>query len=211
MSLNIEVIANGPFVENAFVLWDEATKDAVIVDPGDEPERIAGAVRVLSLKVTEIVCTHAHIDHAGAVAEVKRLVGDPPFAIHRGEEPALRHLAPQARMFGLGSVETPAVDRWLEEGDIVAVGASQGRVIHTPGHTPGGCCLYFEAERLLFAGDTLFQGSIGRTDLPGGSFDQIIASIKDKLLALGDDVTVYCGHGPKTNIGVERRYNPFVT
>jgi hydroxyacylglutathione hydrolase len=211
MSLKIEVIANGPFVENAFVLWDEATKDAVIVDPGDEPDRIAGAARVLALTVTEIVCTHAHIDHAGAVMEVKRRVGSPPFALHRDEEPLLRHLAPQARMFGLGSVETPTVDRWLQEGDVVTVGTYKGRVIHTPGHTPGGCCLFFETERVLLAGDTLFQGSIGRTDLPGGSFDQIIASIKDKLLPLGDDVVVYCGHGPKTNLGVERRYNPFVT
>jgi glyoxylase-like metal-dependent hydrolase (beta-lactamase superfamily II) len=209
MSLKIEVIANGPFVENAYVLWDDDTKDAVIVDPGDEPDRIAGAVRVLALKVTEIVCTHAHIDHAGAVAEIKRRVAA-PFALHRDDLPVLQHLAPQARMFGLGSAETPAVERWLQEGDTVAVGSHEGRVIHTPGHTPGGCCLFFEQDRVLLAGDTLFQGSIGRTDLPGGSFDQIIASIKDKLLPLGDDVVVHCGHGPRTTIGAERRYNPFV-
>jgi hydroxyacylglutathione hydrolase len=209
MALNVEVIANGSFVENALILWDSETKKAVIIDPGDEPERIAGAARVLALEVTEIVCTHAHIDHAGAVAELKRKSGV-PFALHRAEEPVISHLASQAKMFGLGDIETPEVDRWLEEGDIIDVGSRKGRVIHTPGHTPGGCCLYFEEDRVLVAGDTLFQGSIGRTDLPGGSFEEIISSIKDKLLPLGEDVIVYCGHGPKTNLGLEAQYNPFL-
>jgi len=209
MSLKIEVIPNGPFVENAFVLWDDATKKAVIIDPGDEPDRIAGAARVLALEVTEIVCTHAHIDHAGAVAELKRRL-DVPVAMHKAEAPVLEHLAPQARMFGLADVETPEVDRWLEEGDVIEVGERKGEVIHTPGHTPGGCCIFFKEDRVLIAGDTIFQGSIGRTDFPGGSFEEIIASIKEKILPLGDDVVVYTGHGPKTTIGMERQYNPFV-
>jgi glyoxylase-like metal-dependent hydrolase (beta-lactamase superfamily II) len=210
MTLRIETITNGPFVENAFVLWDEGSKKAVIVDPGDEPARIAGTPRFLGLEVTEIVCTHAHIDHAGAVAEVKRLTGA-PFAIHRGEELVLAHLSSQAALFGLDAeLTTPEVDRWLAESDAIEVGAHSARVIHTPGHTPGGCCFFFEADRVLLAGDTLFQGSIGRTDLPGGSYEEIIASIKDKLLPLGDDVNVYCGHGPRTNLGLEKRYNPFL-
>lgn len=209
MGLKVEVIANGPFVENALVVWDEETKKAIIVDPGDEPERIAGAARVLALEVTEIICTHAHVDHAGAVAEMKRITGV-PFAVHSAERPVLESMAPQARMFGLGEVDEPEVDRWLEEGDLITLGEQQGRVIHTPGHTPGGCCLYFEDAAVLVAGDTLFQGSIGRTDLPGGSFEQIISSIKEKLLPLGDEVTVYCGHGPKTNLGMEKGYNPFL-
>lgn len=209
MSLKIEIIPNGPFVENAFVLWDEATKKAVIIDPGDEPDRIAGAARVLDLKVTEIVCTHAHIDHAGAVAELKRRL-EVPVAMHKEEKPVLDHLEPQARMFGLSSVEVPEIDRWLEEGDTIDVGEIKGKIIHTPGHTPGGCCIYFEDDKAVIAGDTLFQGSIGRSDFPGGSHEQLISSIKDKLLPLGDDVAVYCGHGPKTNIGIEKKYNPFV-
>ncbi len=209
MTLKIETITNGPFVENAFIVWDEGTKKGIIVDPGDEPDRIVRAGEFLGLEITEIVCTHGHIDHAGAVAEVKRLT-QAPVTFHKDERPVLEHLASQARLFGLGEVETPEVDRWLEEGDEIEVGAHRARVIHTPGHTPGGCCLFFEDARILIAGDTLFQGSIGRTDLPGGSFEQIISSIKDKLFPLGDDVTVYCGHGPKTNIGLEKRINPFV-
>ena len=209
MALKVEVIENGPFVENALVLWDEETKQAVLVDPGDEPDRIAGCPRVLGLTVTKIVCTHAHIDHAGAVGELKRRLGV-PFALHRAEAPVLASMAAQSSMFGLGRVEAPEVDEWLEEGDAVEVGSIGGRVIHTPGHTPGGCSLFFEADRILVAGDTLFQGSIGRTDLPGGSFEQIISSIKDRLLPLGDDVTVYCGHGPQTTLGMEARHNPFL-
>lgn len=209
MSLKVEVIANGSFVENAMVLWDDESKKAIIVDPGDEPNRIAGAARVLALEVMEIVCTHAHIDHAGAVAELKRLT-EAPFALHEAEKPVLASLVPQARMFGLASIEAPEVDRWLKEGDTVEVGNCTGRVIHTPGHTPGGCCLFFEDDKILIAGDTLFQGSIGRTDLPGGSYDQLETSIKDKLYTLGDDVIVYCGHGPSTTIGNEKRFNAFV-
>lgn len=209
MSLRIETIPNGPFIENAFILWDETTKKAVIIDPGFEAKRIAKAAQVLALEVTEIVSTHAHIDHIGAVAEMKKLV-DAPFALHKDEEEAIKHLAMQARMFGLNDVEAPEVDRWIEEGDIIKVGEIEGKIIHTPGHSPGGCCLFFEEDKILIAGDTLFQSSIGRSDLPGGSHEVLIASIKDKLLPLGDDVIVYCGHGPKTNIGIEKKYNPFI-
>jgi glyoxylase-like metal-dependent hydrolase (beta-lactamase superfamily II) len=143
------------------------------------------------------------------VGAVKRKLGA-PFAVHSAEKPVLDTLAAQASMWGLGDTEVPEVDRWLEDGDIVRIGEHEGRVIHTPGHTPGGCCLFFESARILVAGDTLFQGSIGRTDLPGGSYRQIIASIKDKLLPLGDDIVVYCGHGPTTTLGTEARYNPFL-
>jgi glyoxylase-like metal-dependent hydrolase (beta-lactamase superfamily II) len=209
MSLKVEVIPVGPLVENALVLWDEESKEAAVVDPGAEADRIAGAARVLNLDVKEILCTHAHVDHAGAVAELKDKLGV-PFAMHRGDEPVLAHLGTQARMFGLPSVDTPTVDRWLEEGDEVRVGSQVGQVFHTPGHTPGGCSFFFAEAKVLVAGDTLFQGSIGRSDLPGGSHEQLIASIKDKLLPLGDDVIVYCGHGPHTNLGMERQYNPFL-
>jgi glyoxylase-like metal-dependent hydrolase (beta-lactamase superfamily II) len=209
MALKVEVIPNGPIMGNALVLWDDATKKAVIVDPGDEPDRIAGCPRVLGLTVTEIVATHAHIDHAGAAAALKKSL-EVPFALHSAERPVLEALSSQSAMFGLGRVEVPEVDRWLEEGDVLEIGEIKGRVIHTPGHTPGGCCFFFEEEKILVAGDTLFQGSIGRTDLPGGSFEQIISSIKDKLLPLGEEVVVYCGHGPKTTLGMEARHNPFV-
>jgi len=209
MTLKVEVVQNGSFVENAFVLWDEETKKAVIVDPGDEPDRIAGCARVLGLEVTAILCTHAHIDHVGAVATLKDKLGV-PVAMHSAERPVLDAMPAQAAMFGLGNIDAPEVDRWLEDGDTVEVGDATGRVIHTPGHTPGGCCFFFEDAAILIAGDTLFQGSIGRTDLPGGSFEEIISSIKEKLLPLGEDVVAYCGHGPQTTLGMEAKHNPFV-
>jgi glyoxylase-like metal-dependent hydrolase (beta-lactamase superfamily II) len=207
--LLVETITNGPFVENCFLVADAATKHAILIDPGDEEERIAAVVERAGVQVVEIVNTHGHIDHAGAVAALKKMLGV-PFAIHPGERAWLEHLAASAVAFGLPSRPTPEVDRDLAHGQPLQVGDVTGKVLHTPGHTEGGCCLYFPDQRIVFVGDTLFAGSVGRTDLPGGSTSALIRSIREQLLSLEDDVVVFSGHGPETDIGTERRTNPFL-
>ena len=207
--LLVKTIVNGPFQENCIMVADAETRQAIVVDPGFDADQLAAAVRELDLKVTEIVCTHAHVDHAGAVAPLKRLLGV-SFAMHPGDHPVLQSLPATAQMFGLPPVEIPDVERELSEGDEVVVGRISGVVIHTPGHSPGGCCLHFPEQGVLIAGDTLFAGSVGRTDLPGGSTQTLLDNIKEKLLALPDETEVHCGHGPHTTIGAERSGNPFL-
>jgi glyoxylase-like metal-dependent hydrolase (beta-lactamase superfamily II) len=207
--LLVEVVTNGPFAENCFVVADAGSRKGVVIDPGDEEERILEVVRGQKIEVQEIVCTHAHIDHAGAVAPLKRLLGV-PFAIHPAEKGWLSHLPSQAGMFGLPDRDVPEVDRDLVPGETFAVGNLRAEILFTPGHTAGGCCLYFAEQKVVFVGDTLFAGSIGRTDLPGGSLPAILESIRDRLLVLPDEVMAYSGHGPATTIGAERRSNPFL-
>ncbi len=196
-------------MENCFVVADAKTSKAIVVDPGDEEQRIASFVRDEGLEVVEIVNTHGHIDHAGAVAPLKRLLGV-PFAIHPGDRPWLEHMAASAAAFGLPPKENPEVDRDLAHDQELRVGEAVGRVLHTPGHTEGGCCLYFSDAKVVLVGDTLFAGSIGRTDLPGGSMSTLMRSIREQLLSLDDGVVVLTGHGPGTSIGAERRRNPFL-
>lgn len=207
--LLIETITNGPFMENCFLVADPKTKKAIVIDPGDEHDRIVQIIEKAGLEVSEIVNTHGHIDHAGSVAPLKRALGV-PFAIHPGDRPWLEHLGASAAAFGLPPKETPEVDRELDHGQQLRVGEAVGRVLHTPGHTEGGCCLYFPDAKVVFVGDTLFAGSVGRTDLPGGSTTTLLKSIREQLLTLDDDVVVFCGHGPATDIGTERRTNPFL-
>ena len=205
--LVVETITNGPFMENCFLISHQGS--GILVDPGDEEQTILARVRELELELTEIVCTHAHIDHAGAVAPLKRVLGV-PFSCHADELPALKHMPNQAALFGLGSREVPEIDRQLAAGDAVQVGQLQGKVLHTPGHSAGGICLLFAEQKVVLVGDTLFAGSVGRTDLPGGSTQTLLDSINEQLLTLDDDVVVHCGHGPATTIGAERRGNPFL-
>ena len=207
--LLIETITNGPFIENCFLVADPKTKKAIVIDPGDEHERIVRVVEQAGVEVVEIVNTHGHVDHAGSVAPLKRAL-KVPFAIHPADQPWLEHLAASAAAFGLPPKETPEVDRSLEHDQELNIGDVSGRVLHTPGHTEGGCCLYFPDAQVVFVGDTLFAGSIGRTDLPGGSMNTLIKSIREQLLTLDDEVTVFCGHGAPTDIGTERRTNPFL-
>lgn len=205
--LKVETVVNGPFVQNTFILVDSETMDAVIVDPGLDHELIAERAEALSVTVREILCTHAHIDHIAGAQPLKERFGV-PLAIHEEERAWVEGMETQSQMFGIGKVEAPEVERWLQEGDTVMVGEVAGKVVHTPGHSSGG--VTFQFGKILIVGDTLFAGSIGRTDLPGGSFRVIIESIKEKLFPAGDDAVVYSGHGPATNIGEERRYNPFL-
>ncbi len=207
--LLVEVVTNGPFLENCYLAAEAASRKAIVIDPGSEPERILGEVRRLGLDVQLLVCTHAHIDHAGAVAPLQRLLGA-PLALTAAERPYLEHLPHQAAMFGLDEVEVPTVSRELAAGEAIEVGGLRASVLSTPGHTAGGCCLYFAAEGVVFVGDTLFAGSVGRTDLPGGSTRALLTSIREQLLTLEDEVVVYSGHGPETSIGAERRSNPYL-
>jgi glyoxylase-like metal-dependent hydrolase (beta-lactamase superfamily II) len=183
------------------------TKEAVIIDPGAEGRRIIKRVHDLGLKVKYIINTHAHIDHVGANAEVKEAF-NAPVLVHAADAPLLR--SPQASMaLFMGQSKVTPPDWTLEEGDLLEAGTLRIKVLETPGHTPGGISL--DINGVLFTGDTLFACSIGRTDFPGGSFRQIIKSIKEKLLSYPDDTRVFPGHGPPTSVGDERLYNPFLT
>lgn len=207
MPIQFETIVNGPFAENCYLVWDDATMGGILIDPGSEPDRILGRAEARGVRLEGIFNTHGHLDHTGAVATIaKRL--NIPFALHPADRPLVATLPAQARMFGLPGVESPEVDRDLAPGETVAIGGCRAKVLYTPGHTIGG--VTFFVEDLLFAGDTLFLGSIGRTDLPGGSYPQLIQSIREVLLPLGDEARVLSGHGPATTIGFERAHNPFL-
>ncbi len=160
-------------------------------------------------RVERIFCTHGHVDHVAGAAEAKRATGA-PVQIHALDRDWLERLPEQAEMFGFGPVEVPQVDLWHEDGETFAVGRCEGRVVHTPGHSRGSCALWFAEDRVLLSGDTLFAGSVGRTDLPGGDFGALERSIRERLFPLGDEVRFYPGHGPAGLLGDERRSNPFV-
>jgi glyoxylase-like metal-dependent hydrolase (beta-lactamase superfamily II) len=204
------VIPVTPFAQNCSLVWCPRTLEGAVIDPGgDLPQVLAEADRN-GLKLTKILLTHAHIDHAGATAELSRLRGLPIVGPHRADQFWIDALAEQGRMFGLGPSESFTPDRWLDQGDRVEVGDIAFDVAHCPGHTPGHVTFFSPAERVAFVGDVLFQGSIGRTDFPGGDYQTLIRSIRDKLFPLGDDVRFVPGHGPMSTFGEERRTNPFV-
>ncbi len=203
----IKKLSVGPIMANCFILGCEQTKEAVVIDPGDDADRILMELAKAELKVTYLINTHGHFDHVGANKRMKEVSGA-TLAIHPDDAPMLSQLSRSAASFGLAAENSPEPDMLLNDGDKVTFGSITLTVIHTPGHSRGGICLYTEGH--LFAGDTLFAGSIGRTDLPGGDYDTLIASIKEKLLNLPDDTTVYTGHGPETTLLNEKRMNPFL-
>jgi len=192
---------------NCFVLGCDATLEAAVIDPGDEPDRILQALAESKLTVKLIINTHGHFDHVGANKKLNEVTGA-PILIHPLDAPMLNQLADSAAAWGMAADNSPPPDRELQDGDQVSFGKINLKVLHTPGHTPGGISLYTDQE--VFVGDTLFAGSIGRTDFPGGSFETLKESIQQKLFALSDDLKVYPGHNQPTTIGVEKRTNPFV-
>ncbi len=205
----LETFPVGPLACNCTILGDEEAHEAIVIDPGDEVGRIHRRLTELGLKLKQILVTHAHIDHVGGALKLKRLTGAPIFLNER-DLPLLKMMQMQAAWLGLTTPETAPPDETLAEGQLVGLARFPAQVLHTPGHTQGSICLHFAPLKLLVAGDTLFAGSIGRTDLPGGDFDQIIDSIHSRLLALSDNTQVLPGHGPTTTIGEERAHNPFL-
>jgi glyoxylase-like metal-dependent hydrolase (beta-lactamase superfamily II) len=203
----IKKLEVGPIMANCFILGCDQTLEAAVIDPGDDADRILMTLAREKLTVKYLINTHGHFDHVGANRRMKEVTGA-ELAIHPDDVPMLAQLARSAASFGLSAENSPEPDLLLNEGDTVSFGNITLKVIHTPGHSRGGICLYTPGH--LFAGDTLFAGSIGRTDLPGGDYDTLIASIKQKLLNLPDDTRVYTGHGPETTIANEKRMNPFL-
>jgi glyoxylase-like metal-dependent hydrolase (beta-lactamase superfamily II) len=208
----LQTIPVGPLQCNCSILGDEATGTAIVIDPGDDAAEVAALVDAAGLRVTRIVHTHAHIDHIGGSAEFQRRCGGKAY-LHKGDQWLHEHLATQCAMIGLPVPDAIVLDGWMEEGTRFELGERGLEVLHTPGHTPGSCSFVIEADgrQLVFAGDTLFAGSIGRTDLWGGDTQEILRSLHGKLMALDDDAEVITGHGPPTTIGRERRGNPFLT
>jgi len=204
-----EILPVGPLQCNCSIIGDETTRDAMVIDPGDDISDVLDIIQKHSLKVSQIVITHAHIDHVGGAMKLREVTGA-PILLNQNDYALLKMLDVQAAWLGMRSPGEVEIDRSVGDADKVQAGPLVAQVIHTPGHTEGSICLYFSAQQKLIAGDTLFAGSIGRTDLPGGSFDKIIRSLHDKVLALPDETVVVPGHGPLTTVGAERESNPFL-
>jgi hydroxyacylglutathione hydrolase len=204
-----EILPVGPLQCNCSVIGDEATREAIVIDPGDDIDDVLALIQKHNLRVQQIVITHAHIDHVGGAMKLRAATGA-PILLNQNDYDLLKMLDVQAQWIGVAPPGEVEIDHSLSQADSVRAGSLKADVIHTPGHTEGSICLYFSAEKKLIAGDTLFAGSIGRTDLPGGSFDKIISSLHEKVLALPDDTLVVPGHGPTTTIGEERQSNPFL-
>ena len=205
----LETFPVGPLACNCTILGDREAGEAIVIDPGDEVGRIYRRLVELGLKLKQILVTHAHIDHVGGALKLKGLTGA-PILLNENDLPLLKMMDQQANWLGVATPETAPPDESLADGLRVGLEHYPAQVIYTPGHTQGSVCLHFAALKLLVAGDTLFEGSIGRTDLPGGDYGQIINSIQTRLLSLPDETRVLTGHGPATTIGAERRSNPFL-
>lgn len=206
--LAVRTFVVGPFLENTYLLWDSITREAVVIDPGAEEDLLLRQIENDGLRPIAIVNTHAHPDHVGAVAALRRAL-DVPFYLHPGDQFLLDALPRVCAELGIPAIEKPPVDHSLGEGDTLPLGAHRIRVLETPGHSPGSVSLH--ADGMLFSGDALFQGSIGRTDFPGGSLPVLLGSIREKILTLPGTTRVYPGHGPPTTVDDERRQNPFLT
>jgi hydroxyacylglutathione hydrolase len=210
----VESQAVGPFFKNGFVVGCEETREAVLIDPGDEVQSLLDYAERNGLKIRHILLTHAHVDHVTGVAAAKRALNVPIY-LHRDDLFLYDHAVETGAMFGLRVEPQPPIDVFYAPGQVITFGNYEVRAFHTPGHCPGGVCLQIgkkgETGNELFVGDTLFAGSIGRTDLPGSDYDVLMASIRTVLFPFGDDARVHPGHGPSTTIGDERRTNPFLT
>ena len=208
--MQLAVVPVTPFQQNCSVLWCERTRAAAIVDPGGDLDAVLDVVARERLDLVKILLTHAHVDHAAATAELARRRALPIEGPHRDDLYWIEGLPEHAAMFGFPPAQSFTPTRWLSQGDRVQLGESELEVLHCPGHTPGHVVFFDRPDRLAIVGDVLFQGSIGRTDFPGGDYDTLIRSIRERLFPLGDDVRFLPGHGPMSTFGAERRSNPFV-
>jgi len=196
----------GPIQANCYVLGCERTKEAAVIDPGGDVDKILMTLAKDKLRCVTIINTHGHFDHTGDNKRLKEVTGA-KLVIHRADAPMILDQGSSGSMWGMEVEDSPPPDLYVEERDVITFGDISLRVLHTPGHSPGGISLL--SDKMVFVGDTLFAGSIGRTDLPGGDYETLIRSVKEKIFPLGDDVVIYPGHGPKTTVGREKRSNPF--
>ncbi|MFA7270205.1 MAG: MBL fold metallo-hydrolase [Sterolibacterium sp.] len=208
--MKFKIIPVTPFQQNCSLLWCEETMQGAVVDPGGNLDRIIATAKQLGVRIEKILLTHGHIDHAGGTAELATRLGIPIEGPHQGDKFLIDQLPHQGHMYGFDQVATFTPDHWLNDGDTVSFGNVTLNVLHCPGHTPGHVVFFNAQEKLAIVGDVLFQGSIGRTDFPGGNHAMLIGSIRGKLWPLGDDVSFISGHGPMSSFGEERLCNPFV-
>jgi glyoxylase-like metal-dependent hydrolase (beta-lactamase superfamily II) len=206
----IQVVPVTPFQQNCSLAWSQATKRGVVVDPGGDVPVIRQAIEQAGIGIDFILLTHGHIDHAGGAAELAEALGVEVVGPHEAERPLLDRLEIQAKQWGLDGTRNVTPNRWLKEGDTLEIAGVTFEVLHCPGHSPGSVVLFTPTLRFAFMGDVLFQGSVGRTDLPGGSHETLIDAIKTKILPLGDDIGFLPGHGPGSTVGQERATNPFI-
>ena len=204
-----DVIVVGPLGVNCFIMGCEETKQGVVVDPGGDTDKILTRIQEHGLKVAAVINTHGHFDHVGGNRQMIEMTGAPLW-IHAADAPMLGRVAQVSSMYGLAGENSPDADHFLTDGMLIPFGNHFVKVIHTPGHTPGGCCLYLEPQQTIITGDTLFADSVGRTDLPGGSYEQLVTSIRTRLFVLPDQVVAWPGHGPSTTIGHEKHHNPYL-
>jgi len=210
MTIKCTIVPVTPYQQNCSVIKCESSGRGAIVDPGGDTQRILGAVEQLGTQIEKIILTHAHMDHCAASDVLRQQLGVPIEGPHKGDDFWLQGLPQACEMAGFPPAEAFEPDRWLEHGDTVTVGEQTLKVLHCPGHTPGHVVFVYEEQKVAWVGDVLFQGSIGRTDFPGGNHDQLIESIRGRLFPLGDDITFIPGHGPTSTFGQERLTNPFV-
>ncbi|MER9300595.1 MBL fold metallo-hydrolase [Mesorhizobium sp. M0621] len=208
--LNAGIVPVTPFQQNCTILFDMDDKHGVVVDPGGDIDKVLAALKDNAISAGAIWITHGHIDHAGGAMELKEALGVEIIGPHEADKSLLDNLENQGRRYGIAGARNCVPDRFLTEGETVSFGSHVFEVLHCPGHAPGHIVYYNRAAKFAHVGDVLFRGSVGRTDLPGGDHAALIASIKDKLLALGDDIGFICGHGPGGRFGEERRTNPFL-
>ena len=208
--LQYQIIQVTSFQQNCSLVWCDQTNDAVLVDPGGDVELLLAAVEKNNLNLKAIWLTHGHLDHIGGTAELKKRLDLPVIGPHKDDQFLIDAIPDQCEMFGFALVDSFQPDKWLDEGQTLQVGNESLSILRTPGHTPGHIVLMHNKQKLLWVGDVLFKGAIGRTDFPRGNYDELISSIKTKLITLDDDYRFVPGHGPESTIGQERLSNPFL-
>ncbi len=210
LTLRAAIVPVTPLEQNCSLIWSEATKKGAVIDPGGDVPVILDAIKQVGMIPEKIILTHGHLDHVGGAMELKEALGVDIEGPHIADKFLMERAEEQARGYGLAGMRNANSDRWLNEGDALEIGGEAFEIFHCPGHSPGSLVYYNARNRVALVGDVLFQGSIGRTDLPGGDHEALIRAIKEKLLPLGDDLAFICGHGPGSTFGEERRSNPFL-